>query len=233
VSKSGTKELHGGGRYFHRHESLNANNYFRNAQGRDARGVEIQPRNLYRYNSMGYEIGGPVWIPGLNFNKSRDKLFFYWNQEWYEQLAPQAARNIQVPTGAERNGDFSQTTDGNGNRIFISDPTKVDAGGNRLACGAANTVANPGGCFLSNGQLHVIPANRYFASGQAILNLYPAANVAGNPLFNYTSAISTQYPRREDILRVDWTLRTARGSRRVIRNNDEGRLLAYGDFATV
>jgi hypothetical protein len=58
VSKSGTKEIHGGGRYFHRHESLNANNYFRNAQGRDARGIEIQPRNLYRYNSMGYEIGG-------------------------------------------------------------------------------------------------------------------------------------------------------------------------------
>ena len=104
--------------------------------------------------------------------------------------------------------------------------------GNRLACGAANTVANPGGCFLSNGQLHVIPANRYFTSGQAILNLYPAANVAGNPLFNYTSAISTQYPRREDILRVDWNItdRTRLSAR--YTNNDEERLLAYGDFAS-
>ena len=33
VSKSGTTEFHGGARYFHRHEGLNANNYFRNAQG--------------------------------------------------------------------------------------------------------------------------------------------------------------------------------------------------------
>ena len=36
VSKSGTTEFHGGGRYFHRHEGMNANNYFRNAQGRRA-----------------------------------------------------------------------------------------------------------------------------------------------------------------------------------------------------
>lgn len=232
VSKSGTKEFHGGGRYFHRHESLNANNYFRNAQGRNAQGVELQPRNLYRYNSMGYEIGGPIWIPGLSFNQDKNKLFFYWNQEWYEQLAPQAARNIQVPTDRERNGDFSLTTDGNGNRIFVSDPLRLDGNGNRLPCTAANTVANPGGCFVSNGQLHVIPANRFFASGQAILNLYPAANVSGNPLFNYTSAISTQYPRREDILRVDYNItdRTRLSAR--YTNNAEKRLLGYGDFAS-
>ena len=232
VSKSGTKEFHGGGRYFHRHEGLNANNYFRNAQGRNAQGVEIQPRNLYRYNNMGYEIGGPVRIPGLGFNKSKDKLFFYWNQEWYEQLAPEGARNIRVPTAAERSGDFSQTTDGNGNRVFIADPTKVDAAGNRLTCTAANTLANPGGCFVSGNQLHAIPANRFFSSGQAILNVYPQGNVTGNPIFNYTSAISTQYPRREDILRMDYNIteRTRLSAR--YTNNEEKRLLAYGSFAS-
>ena len=36
VSKSGTREFHGGGRYFYRNEGLNANNYFRNAQQVDA-----------------------------------------------------------------------------------------------------------------------------------------------------------------------------------------------------
>src|SRR5215475_14928310 len=86
VSKSGTNQFHGGGRFFHRNEGMNANNYFRNAQGRNAQGVEIQPRNLYRYNTAGYEIGGPVWLPFLGFNKSKNKLFFYWNQEWYQQL---------------------------------------------------------------------------------------------------------------------------------------------------
>jgi hypothetical protein len=232
VTKSGTREFHGGGRYFHRNEGLNANNYFRNAQGRDARGVEVQPRNLYRYNSVGYEIGGPIYIPGLGFNKSKEKLFFYWNQEFYEQLAPEGARNIRMPTEAERNGDFSQTFDGNGSRVFISDPTKLDANGNRLSCGAANTLQDPGGCFVSNGRLHVIPANRFYSSGQAILNVYPLPNVSGRNDFNYTSSVSTKYPRREDILRVDWNIteRTHLAAR--YTNNKEDRLLAYGSFAS-
>jgi len=209
VSKSGSKEFHGGGRYFHRHEGLNANNFFRNAQGRNAAGAEIQPRNLYRYNSAGYDIGGPVYLPFLGFNRNKDKLFFYWNQEWYEQLAPEGARNIRVPTLAEREGDFSQTTDGNGNRITIVNPvTRQPYPGN------------------------IIPRNEWFASGQAILKLYPEPNVSGRNDFNYTSSISTQYPRREDILRIDWNIteRTRLAAR--YTNNAEKRLLAYGSFAS-
>ncbi|MGH9937574.1 MAG: carboxypeptidase regulatory-like domain-containing protein [Blastocatellia bacterium] len=222
VSKSGTKEFHGGGRYFHRHEGMNANNYFRNAQGRNAQGVEIQPRSLYRYNSAGYDIGGPVWLPFLGFNKEKNKLFFYWNQEWYEQLAPVGAQNIRVPTAAERNGDFSQTTDGNGNRVFIRDPLLAGA------CNANDQTA----CFRDGGTLNKIPANRFFSSGQAILNFYPQPNVSGNPQFNFTSAISTQYPRREDILRVDYNIteRTQLAVR--YTNNAEKRLLSQGSFAS-
>ena len=209
VSKSGTREFHGGGRFFHRHEGLNANNYFRNAQGRNAQGIEIQPRNLYRYNSDGYEIGGPVWAPFLGFNKEKNKLFFYWNQEWYQQLAPEGARNIRMPTQAERNGDFSQTTDGNGIPITVVNPfTRQPYPGN------------------------VIPKSDWYSSGQAILNLYPQPNVSGNPSFNYTSSVSTKYPRREDILRVDYNItdRTRLSAR--YTNNKEERLLAYGSFAS-
>jgi Carboxypeptidase regulatory-like domain/TonB-dependent Receptor Plug Domain len=239
VSKSGTSEFHGGARYFHRHEGLNANNYFRNAQGRDAQGNEIQPRNLYRYNNVGYDIGGPIYLPEKifgpigGFNKNKDKLFFYWNQEWYEQLAPVGARNIRVPTAAERNGDFSQTVDRNGNRIFISDPMKIDpVTGTRLPCTVDQTLADPQGCFVHNGQLHVIPPSRFYNSGQAILNLYPLLNVAGRNDFNYTSSISTQYPRREDILRVDWNISERTRLTGRYTNNKEQRSLAYGDFAS-
>src|SRR5215472_8923717 len=209
VSKSGTREFHGGGRFFHRHEGLNANNYFRNAQGRNAQGIEIQPRNLYRYNSDGYEIGGPVWAPFLGFNKEKNKLFFYWNQEWYQQLAPEGARNIRMPTQAERNGDFSQTTDGNGNPITILNPfTRQPYPGN------------------------IVPKGDWYSSGQAILNLYPQPNVSGRNDYNYTSSVSTRYPRREDILRVDYNItdRTRLSAR--YTNNKEERLLAYGSFAS-
>jgi hypothetical protein len=219
VSKSGTSEFHGGARYFHRHEGLNANNYFRNAQGQTPQGVEVQPRNLYRYNNVGYDIGGPIYLPEKifgpigGFNKDKDKLFFYWNQEWYEQLAPEGARNIRVPTLAERNGDFSQTVDGNGNPITVINPdTRQPYPGN------------------------IIPANDInrlrFPSGQAILNLYPLPNVSGRNDFNYTSSVSTKYPRREDILRVDWNIseRTRLSGR--YTNNKEERLLSYGSFAS-
>jgi len=207
VSKSGTKDFHGGARYFHRHEGLNANNFLRNAQGRNPDGTERQPRNLYRYNDFGYDIGGPIAFGG--FNRDRNRLFFYWNQEWYRQLAPEGARNIQIPTLAERNGDFSQTTDGNGNLIKIVNPlTRQPYPDNK------------------------IPQSDWFSSGQAILKLFPEPNVVGNAAYNYTSAISTQYPRREDILRVDWNITdSTRLSARYIENHEK-RLLAYGSFAS-
>ncbi len=217
TTRSGTNEYHGTGRYFRRHDSLNANNYFNNANNRT--------RNIYRYNFYGYDFSGPAPFIG---EKDRRKLFFFFSQEYYRQQVPEAARNITVPTAAERNGDFSQTVDGTGARIFISDPTKVDANGARLPCAAANTLANPGGCFVSNGHLHVLPQNRFFNNGQAILNLYPQANVAGRNDFNFTSQVSSKYPRREDILRMDYQItENMRLSGRFIRNEDEQQF-AYG-----
>ena len=98
---------------------MNANNFFRNAQGRqEERGSAAQSLSLQLLDSTSavrsFSRFGPFAL-----EQGKDKLFFYWNEEWYEQVAPEAARNIRVPTAAERNGDFSQTTDANGNRITI------------------------------------------------------------------------------------------------------------------
>ncbi len=203
VTQSGGKDFHGSARLFHRHEGLNANNYFRNAEGRNSNGEEIQARPLYRYNYTGYDIGGPV--PLGAWNRNRDRLFFFWNQEFYRQLEPAFARNIRVPTEAERRGDFSETVDGNGNKIFIRDPNMTGS------CTAAVQTA----CFPNN----IIPADRFFVDGPAILNLYPRANVSGQNQFNYTSSIPNAFPRREDILRVDYNVsRRTRLSVRYIYN---------------
>src|SRR6202171_5965816 len=144
------------------------------------------------------------------FNENKDKLFFYWNQEWYQQLAPEGTRNIRVPSLAERNGDFSKTTDGNGNPVIVRSPfTRQPYTGN------------------------IIPSTEpWFANGQAILKLYPQPNVEGNPQFNYTSAVSTQYPRREDILRIDYNITERTHLMVRYTNNHEKRLLAYGSFAS-
>jgi hypothetical protein len=173
VTKSGTDAFHGSGYIYHRHDDLNANTFINNARG-------LQ-RTLYRYNDPGYTIGGPVYIPKL-LEKTKNKLFFFWSQEWQLQLAPNSAKNVTVPTALERTGNFSQSVDNNGKPLVIRDPnTQQPLPGN------------------------IIPASQIYAPGQALANLLPLPNTAGTG-YNYTSQVSEQVPRREDLLRMDYNV---------------------------
>ncbi len=174
VTKSGGSDFHGSGYWWHRHEGLNANNWKNNRDG-------LQ-RNLFRFNDPGYTVGGPVYIPN-HFNRAKDKLFFFFAQEFQEQLKPQGRRDMTVPTLLERKGDFSQTVDKNGNPVTIKDPTT-------------------GLPFQGN----VIPTNRLYAPGVAIMNFFPEPTVAGQKGFNFTSQIPDSYPRRETLIRGDYNL---------------------------
>jgi hypothetical protein len=141
------------------------------------------PRPLFRYNDPGYTVGGPVYIPKL-FERTRHKAFFFFSQEWQKQLSPNAAKNVLVPTALERKGDFSQSVNNNGAKLtFINDPL--------------NQTPFP------NMQ---VPANRIYAPGQALLNLFPQPNVTQVSNFNYTSQFPGQAPRRETLLRADYNL---------------------------
>jgi len=183
TTKSGTNSWHGNGRFFHRHEGLNANEWFnKNDQLNPTDGS--RPHNdppLYRYNYVGYQIGGPI---------KKDKLFVFWSQEFYEQLIPIGGlTRFYTPTQLERSGDFSQSVDGNGNKIVIGGP------------GVTNNVIDP--TQLSAAQQHV------FSQIQTILNLYPLPNTFGTDssgLYNYANSFSGEAPRREDILRVDFQI---------------------------
>ena len=136
VTKSGTRDFHGLVSYFKRHEQFNATNFFNNRLG--AR----KPR--YRFNTWNYSIGGPIYIPG-KFAKGRDKLFFFWSQEFWPIRSNGALNTVTVPTALERAGDFSQSVDLNSARINIRDPTN-------------------GQPFAGN----MVPAGRIDASGQAL-----------------------------------------------------------------
>jgi len=210
TTRSGTNEYHGSGRYFRRHDSLNANTFFNNTRGGSEKGFT---RPLYRFNYYGWDFGGPV--PGLGSKNDR-KLFFFVNQEYYRQLVPQASSvNIRVPTAAERAGDFSQSVDGSGNKLYVKDPLLSGA------CSAASQVA----CFPNN----VIPTNRLYAPGTAILKLFPASNTtAGGNQYNYTSQVPSSYPRSENIVRMDYQITAAtRLSGRWVYNSDDQKF-AYG-----
>jgi hypothetical protein len=182
VTKSGTSEFHGSGYWFHRHDSLNANTWLNNRQG--------LPRALQRFNDPGYTIGGPVL---------KDKVFFFFGQEFQRQLRPQTPHNRTVPTALERNGDFSQSVDGSGKPYpYIKDPLSTQP------CSATNTA----GCFADGGVLGRIPADRLYQPGMALLKMLPMPNALGQigGGFNYQSQVSDSYPRREDVLRLDYNM---------------------------
>ena len=141
------------------------------------------PKPLFRYNDPGYTISGPVYIPHV-LTGLRHKTFFFFSQEWQKQLSPNTPRNVLVPTALERKGDFSQSVNNNGAKLtFINDPL--------------TQTPFPG---------MVIPQNRIYAPGQALLNLYPLPNVTQVSNFNFTSQLPGEAPRRETLLRIDHNL---------------------------
>jgi hypothetical protein len=201
TTRGGTSEYHGGLRYFGRNEALNANTFFNNARGGAAAGF---PKPEYRFNYYGWDLGGPVPLVGT---KDNPKMFFFAAQEYYNQLVPQTASvNIRVPTELERAGNFSQSVDGTGKPIAIIDPLT-------------------GQPFPGS----VIPPERIYGPGRAILGFLPTPNTtAGGNAYNYTSQESSEYPRREDIVRMDWQMsKNMRLSGRWVHNYD-AQQFAYG-----
>ena len=190
TTRSGTREFHGALRYYRRDGNFNADGFFNNEKG--------IPRPVYRYNYYGYDFEGPVYIPRLPFNKSREKLFFFWSQQYYRQFVPGATSSLYMPTAAERTGDFSHSTDGNGNKITIKDP-------------------NSGAPFPGN----MIPANRLYQYGKNILSVLPMPNTTvGGAQYNYNAVQQTTNPSREDILHVDYNINAnTRLSERLVRNS--------------
>ncbi|MDT8067349.1 MAG: carboxypeptidase regulatory-like domain-containing protein [Terriglobia bacterium] len=224
TTKSGTSQFHGDARIFHRHEGLNANEWF-NKRDQIQNNQPNQP-GKYRYNYFGYQIGGPVIVPGTDFNKNKDKVFFFWGQEYYRQLLPVNGDRVTfyTPTALERVGDFSQSVDGNGLPVQISGPGIVP-GTNKID----RSLLNPA-------------QQAVFDQVSKILSLYPLPNVAsaygnGTNNYNYLTTFSPANPRREDIFRLDYQINAAnRFFGRYIGNSDttSGPVLpwpGYGTFA--
>lgn len=223
VTKSGTSQFHGTGYYFHRHEQFNANSFYNNANGRIGdpnTGIERNPRNFYRYNQQGFNIGGPVWLPKIGSKYLKERLFFFFSQEYQEQLVPQSARQSRVPTALEAAGNFSATKDGNGAAIYIKDPT---INGN---CSATDQTA----CFPGN----IIPANRINVNGQKILQLFrrfentPLGGADNGFRYNHNSQLSVSYPRHENSIRLDYNItENTRAYVRYTRDADQ-QIMPYG-----
>jgi trimeric autotransporter adhesin len=104
ATKSGSNEWHGSGFYQTRPRWGMANNFFAERDG--------DPLPETYFHTGGGAFGGPI---------VRNRTFFWFSSEGY---GSNTTRNepLRLPTARERAGDFSQTTDRNGNLIPIYDP---------------------------------------------------------------------------------------------------------------
>jgi Carboxypeptidase regulatory-like domain len=87
VTKSGTNEYRATGYEFFRDDALNTNSYFRKRSTTPK--IRDNPAPL-DYNNFGYTFAGPAL---------RDKLFFFWSQEWRKIEKPSDASAL-VPNPA-------------------------------------------------------------------------------------------------------------------------------------
>jgi hypothetical protein len=156
VTKSGTNQLRGSLYEVARNSKWNAN--------RQTNIVNGDPKPFEDKQDYGFSVGGPVGRPG-----GANKLFFYFNLEFNPRTFGGDVNRYRVPTLLERQGDFSQSLDNNGNLYpFIKDP--LIAG----TCSPADTRA----CFQDGGVLGRIPASRLYQTGMNILKWWPAPNTA-------------------------------------------------------
>ncbi len=111
VTKSGTNQFHGEGFEFIRNAAFNAHNYF------DQPG---SAKAYYNKNDFGYILGGPI---------KKDKLFFFWSQEFRKENVPFVYNNPGqfLPTAAERTGDFSDVCPAPGTLFVRGNPVGNEA----------------------------------------------------------------------------------------------------------
>lgn len=118
VTKNGTNQFHGSLFETFRNDHLDARNFF-----------SVQKTKL-RYNDFGYTVGGPI---------KKDKLFFFWGQDWKRLRQNANPSRVTVPATALLNGDFT------GQAQLFYPGTKNPIPGNNIA-----SLITPDGRAIAN-----------------------------------------------------------------------------------
>jgi hypothetical protein len=188
-TKSGTTQFHGSAFEYVRNEDFNANSWQNNGQG--------VARPEYKKNDFGYTFGGPIFIPN-HYNTDKKKTFFFWSQEWRKEIVPGSTISQNVPSDAERSGNFNDVCPVYTGATFS--PTAFPD--------CPYQSGSPGTPFVNN----TLPATTS-TTVPALLSMIPKANntlgtytagqAAGSPLPAYVANPSYPTNWREELIRVD------------------------------
>jgi hypothetical protein len=192
--KSGTQNFHGELWEFNRNTAFNANSF------QNKNKATPTERAKLNYNIYGFNLGGPLYIPGF-YNTDKKKTFFFWNEEW-RKLIQGNPPNLQNDLPA---ADFPTAGQ---NLTYVSPKwsstpvvLKVPVVGDPAF--AAKLAANCPACV--QGQPFpggVIPAGLFDANAVAYLNsgIVPKPNT---PDDQFLGQASLPINVRDDVARAD------------------------------
>ena len=218
VTKSGENDFHGSLYDFARNDRFNANSFFNNRRGRNARGDLLAPTPRLRYHNFGFTLSGPVTLPrfgegGPAVWSGKNKTFFFFSEEQRRITRGITEALATVPSLAERSGNFSAalglpifrttaatpascTTPGVG--TCSNTPLLVtDTNGNVIQA-RAGMVFRPtdGRAYVGN----IIPQTDFDPIAVSLLGAYPLPNTGTSGFtFSPINALKTQ----QETIRID------------------------------
>ena len=184
--KSGTNQIHG-----NLYELLIRNAAF---QPEDPRvkalnamnGTDLPSKAEFVQNQFGFSLGGPLVIPKLY--DGRNRSFWFFNYEGARRNQGNGTQFLQVPTTAERGGNFSDWP------ALIFDPATTGS--------VAPTTNDPSGrtAFPND----TIPTARFDPAAVNFLKYLPLPNVPCTlPCLNYQATTVIKFKSNVETFRVD------------------------------
>jgi len=162
--KSGSKEFHGAAYEYVRNDAF------------DARAFNAITKQKLRFNNWGWNLGGPIYIPG-KFNADKNKLFAFGGME-FKRYKQGAINTWTVPVMTIRNGDLSSLASSQ----WPKDPLTGQV--------------FPGG---------VIPQARISKNTKRLIDNYPAPNFTGSG-GNYVFPTTAPNNSNEYIIKGDYII---------------------------
>jgi hypothetical protein len=178
ITRSGTNQFHGSAFEYLRNDALNARNFFAYNQVDPVTGAELpgtaRPEN--RYNNFGYTFGGPI---------KKDKLFFFWSQEWRRIIQSGGTSLTKAPTAEQRQGVFPGVT--------LTNP-------------AGRTTPTGAPCITVTGGTSMIDPSCIDHNSSLLVNTYfPSPNLGSGALgVNYSASNPDSTNTREELIRFDY-----------------------------
>lgn len=223
LSKSGTSSLHGDVHFLARNSDLNAEEAYEKLQEEESSYKKGYLKVPSHYYYPGFDVGGPIVIPGTNFNKNKNRYFFHESWENYLQLIDGGIDNAFIPTTEMiKTGDFSalgttpytSAEDGGWAQPYYSMagrygvagvPQDPNNGGNPSAQQKQLLAERPG-CSITNGTMTpgcIDPNAQLWMLASLPAPTLSTPNAAG---YNYVAPAQEQQNDAQNLAKIDINL---------------------------